>query len=79
MKRLLFATTTGLLLAGCSTQNIKDVLTNLDKDCARHYTFSASTGVPANATVAGTIDCLPSGQTKAPAAPSAAPATPTSG
>lgn len=51
------------MLSGCGQQNVKDVLTNLDKDCARHYQGSVSTGgvgigVP-GATVTFTIDCLP--------------------
>ena len=47
------------LLPGCASQDIKAVLDDLSKGCTRHYTFSASSGVPAQATVAGTIDCTP--------------------
>lgn len=53
------------LFSGCSTQNVKDVLGNLDKDCVRHYQGSAGTGAPiGNATITFTIDCRPSGVTE---------------
>ena len=58
MLRLAIAT---LLLAGCSNANVKDILTNLDKDCVRHYAGSLASGVPAQGTVTFTIDCKPSG------------------
>lgn len=49
------------VVAGCSTANVKDILTNLDKDCVRHYAGSLASGVPASGTVTFTIDCQPSG------------------
>ncbi len=55
------------VLPACSQSNVKDLLSNVDKDCIIHGTFSAATGVPGNVTLAGTIDCAPSGATpKAP-------------
>ncbi len=48
-------------LAGCNQANVKDILTNLDKDCVRHYAGSLASGVPASGTVTFTIDCKPSG------------------
>lgn len=50
-----------LALAGCNQANVKDILTNLDKDCTRHYAGSLASGVPASGTVTFTIDCQPSG------------------
>ena len=60
MKHLLIAATL-LLLPACSQSNVKDLLSNVDKDCVIHGTFSAATGVPGNVNVAGTIDCAPAG------------------
>jgi hypothetical protein len=54
------------LLQGCATSNIKEALSNLDRDCVRHYTGSIASGmagVGTNATVAFTIDCQPAGTT----------------
>lgn len=59
-------------LAGCGQQNVKQLLDNVNKDCVIHGTFAAATGVPGNVSVAGTIDCKPSGAVVAPAT---APAT----
>lgn len=49
------------LLPACSQQNVKDLLSNLDKDCVRHYAGSLASGVPASGTVTFQIDCQPSG------------------
>jgi len=61
------------LLEGCGQQNVHELLSNVDKDCVIHGTFSAATGVPGNVTMAGTIDCAPSGipTVKQPAIPPA--------
>lgn len=53
-----------LSLTACSQVEVKDVLTNLDKDCVRHYSGSLSTGqagIGSNGTVTFNIDCKPSG------------------
>jgi hypothetical protein len=55
------------LLSGCNQANVKDILTNLDKDCVRHYAGSLASGVPASGTVTFTIDCKPSGTPLTPA------------
>jgi len=73
MKHLLIAATL-LLLPACSQSNVKDLLSNVDKDCVIHGTFSAATGVPGNVNVAGTIDCAPNGVT--PTTPAPAVTTP---
>jgi len=45
-----------LLLCGCASAQIDHALSNLDKDCARHYAGSvAATG----GTLTFTIDCAP--------------------
>lgn len=62
------------VMAGCSQSNVKDLLSNVDKDCVIHGTFSAATGVPGNVTLAGTIDCAPNGVP--PKAPGTAPSAP---
>lgn len=49
-------------LTGCNAANVKDVLSNLDKDCVRHYAGSLSSGtagIGAAGTVTFTIDCQP--------------------
>lgn len=59
-----------LFLPGCATENVKQALDNLDRDCVRHYAFALSSGGPAgvgaSGTLTGTADCQPSG-VKAPA------------
>jgi len=47
------------ILPGCGPKDLKPVLDDLSKGCTRHYTFSAASGVPAQITIAGTIDCTP--------------------
>lgn len=59
----------GLMLAGCSPPNVKDLISNLDRDCVRHYAGSMASGVPASGTVTFTIDCKPSGTPIPPAPP----------
>lgn len=59
MKRL--ALLVVFALPGCNATNVKDILTNLDQDCTRHYAGSLASGVPASGTVTFTIDCQPSG------------------
>lgn len=56
-------------LSGCATENVKEALDNLSRDCVRHYNFAASTGVPASITIAGTADCQPSGAKPLPPNP----------
>lgn len=57
------------MLEGCNQSNVKDLLSNVDKDCIIHGTFSAATGVPGNVNVAGTIDCAPNGAIPKPLVP----------
>jgi hypothetical protein len=49
-------------LSGCSSLQIDHVLSNLDRDCQRHYTGSFG-GTFVGTTVAFDINCLPSGTT----------------
>lgn len=61
MKLFALAISSALALTGCNQANVKDILTNLDKDCVRHYAGSLASGIPATGTVTFTIDCKPSG------------------
>jgi len=63
MKRLVIAIAIALLLTGCAAQQIDHILSNLDKDCERHY--SGSVGGIAGIGAQGnfTIDCKASGTT----------------
>ena len=49
--KFLFIICVLVLLSGCNQSNVKDVLSNLDKDCTRHYAGSAATGTPIGAEV----------------------------
>lgn len=75
MRYLLIAITL-LMLPACNQQNVKDLLSNLDKDCVRHYAGSLATGVPASGTVTFQIDCQPSGVTPPPVVNPAAKVNP---
>lgn len=47
-----------VLLTGCG-QNVKQVLSNIDHDCERHYSGSLSSGIPPSGAVTFQIDCKP--------------------
>jgi hypothetical protein len=57
-----------LLLSGCATAQVDHVLSNLDRDCTRHYAGAVG-GVLAQATVTFQNDCKPSGEVVTPATP----------
>ncbi len=48
-------------LTGCNQANIKDLITNVDKDCVIHAAGSFASGIPPTNTVTFTADCKPSG------------------
>jgi len=54
------------LLSGCATAQIDHALSNLDKDCVRHYAGSIG-GVITQTMVTFQIDCKPSGEIVTPA------------
>lgn len=69
MKLLYFVVLT-LLLQGCATQSMNQILTNLDKDCARQYQGGIS---QMGATMTFNISCLPSGNVAPPVKPAPTP------
>lgn len=62
MKSVLCAIAACVLLGGCATAQVNQVLQNLDKDCVRHY--AGAIGGVAQATVTFQIDCQPSAAPK---------------
>ena len=73
MKLICFVAIVALSLPGCATQSLNQILTNLDKDCARQYQGGVS---QMGATMTFNISCLPSGNVAPPVKPVSPSTTP---
>lgn len=57
----------GLCLGGCATAQVNSVLSNLDRDCTRHY--AGAIGGVVQATITFQIDCTPAKPVVVPVTP----------